>query len=218
MGRKTKKIRSINLWKISSVISFSILFCLAAYFLYNNWKKEQADKTAVYVKEINRLMVLPKDAPVLTPIDDIAKLQERDPLFFKPAKTGDVLLGFRDRVILYDPKIKKILNIASVFRVPAPLPLSPLRISLRYNGWNDERANNLKTQLESISANYQIVEVISSQAPYKGDVVYMVSPQREEDIMYLAQGLGDSPVLKKLEENEIIAVPIDVIVAFRNTP
>lgn len=215
----TKKISGLNFWKITTAVLFLMLLALAGFFLYNyyqNRSKKPVDKTAQYVKEISKLLVLPTDVPVLTPIDDIVKFKERDPLFFKSAKKGDVLLGFRDRVILYDPLLNKILNFASTIRVPPPPPLTPLRISLRYNGDDESRALNLKTQLEAVSPNYKIVEVVASKAQYSGDVVYQVNPKRDEDIIFLAQALGNSPILRKLEEKEVVFPNTDVIVAFRN--
>jgi hypothetical protein len=217
MSRKGKNIHSPNPWKLISAVLFVLLLVPGSVILYDRRPKQSPDKTNLYVKELSKLMVLPKDVPVLTVIDDPAKFLERDPLFFKPATSGDVLLAFRDRAIIYDPKIKKILNIASVFTIPPPLPLTPLRISLRYNGKDEQRAMALKSQLESVSPNYQVAEVVPSQVIYEGDVVYLVNPNREEDVIYLAKGLGNSPLVKNPDKKDTMLAPVDVIVAFRNT-
>ncbi len=217
MNQKNTNTHSVNPWKLISIVLFILLLIPASVTLYDRRLKQPEDKTAPYVKEISKLMVLPKDTPVATVIDDVAKFQGRDPLFFKPAKAGDVLLNFRDRAILYDPKLKKILNTASVFSVQPPVPLTPLRISLRYNGKDQERALALKSQLASISPNYQVAEVIPSQVVYEGDVVYLVNPDREEDVIYLAKGLGNSPLVKNPDKKDTMLAPVDVIVAFRNT-
>lgn len=216
MNQKNTNTNTVNPWKLISIVLFILLLIPVSVMLYDRRLAQTEDKTAPYVKEIEKLMLLPKDVPVATVIDDKAKFLERDPLFFKPAKAGDVLLNFRDRAILYDPKSKKVLNTASVFSLPPPIPLTPLRISLRYNGKDQERALSLKSQLTSISPNYQVSEVIPSQVVYEGDVVYLVNSEREEDVMYLAKGLGNSPVVKRPDAKETMLASVDVIVAFRS--
>lgn len=216
MGMK-EQTRTGNIWKVISVILFLFLLGLGALFFSTNRTKQSADNTDPYVKEISKLMVLPKEIPMVTNIDDVAKFQERYPLLLKSAKAGDVLLGFRYWTILYDPKIKKILNIASVFHLDVPPPLTPLRISLRYNGKEDEKVKAFKLQLEKVSLNYQVVEMVPSGVEYSEDVVYLVNPTREEDVIFLARALGNSPVLKTPDTKETFLASVDVIIAFRNT-
>ena len=206
-----------NIWKIISAVLFIFLLGLGALFFSTNRGKQSTDYTDPYVKEISKLMVLPKEIPVVTNIDDVAKFQERYPLLLKSAKAGDVLLGFRYWTILYDPKIKKILNIASVFHLDIPPPLTPLRISLRYNGKEEEKVKTFKSQLEKVSLNYQVVEIVPSGVEYNEDVVYLVNPAKEEDVIFLARTLNNSPLLKKTDPKENMLTPADVIIAFRDT-
>lgn len=214
----SKKIRTPNYWKIIFCIFLSAILVLGMIFIYNHGIKKPSAYADPYVTEISKFMVLPEEIPILTTIDDVAKFKERHPLFLKSAKSGDVLISFRYWTILYDLKAKKILNMASVFHLAQPQPLIPLRISLRYSGKEQDRIKAIKTQLEGISINYQIVESVDSNIDYQEDVVYLVNPKREEDAIFLAQILGNSPFFKKLEKEELVSSNIDVIIAFRKIP
>lgn len=185
------------------------------YFYYQEIQSKKG-KTGIdpVLAEVGRMMILPPETPQITTIEDVGQAQAKDARFFKDAKTGDKLITYQYLLLLYDPKSKKIVNVKS-FPHPPPTPSVPLRISFRYNGNEEERAQNLKKQLEAESPMYRIVEVVKSKATYKGDVMYLINPSRKQDITSFAQTVGGSPVTDKLELNEA-TTGADVIVAFRD--
>ncbi len=192
-----------------------VAFVTLGYFYYQEIQSKKG-KTGIdpVLAEVGKMMVLPEDPPQITTIDNVEQALARDARFFKDAKTGDKLITYQYLQVLFDPKNKKIVNVKT-FPHPPPTPSVPLRISFRYNGNEEERAQNLKKQLEAESSMYQIVEVIRSKAIYKGDVMYIINPSRKQDITSFAQTVGGSPTTDKLEPNEAMT-DADVIVAFRD--
>jgi len=67
------------------------------------------------VAEVGKIMVLPEnETPTIATVSDPAKLQNQ--VFFADAKTGYKVLIYATakKAILYDPKAKKIVNIAPI--------------------------------------------------------------------------------------------------------
>ncbi len=67
------------------------------------------------VSEVGKIMVLPEnETPTIATVSDPAKLQNQ--AFFADAKTGDKVLIYSSakKAILYDPKAKKIVNVAPI--------------------------------------------------------------------------------------------------------
>ena len=193
-----------------------LALAILGFFYYQEIQSSKTKENIDPVlSEVGKLMVLPGEVPQIVTIDNVDQTLERDAAFFKNTKVGDKLIVYQYLSILYDPKAKKIVNVQT-FTPPPPTPSIPLRISFRYNGNAEERAKNLKKQLETTSPFYQIVEITESDATYKNDVIYLINPARKQDIKSFAQTIGDSPIIDLLEPNE--ATPdADLIVAFSNT-
>ncbi len=64
---------------------------------------------------------------------------------------------------------------------------------------------------------YKIVEIVKSKAIYKGDIMYLINPDRKQDSLSFSQAIGDSAIVDQLEQNET-SVDADIIVAFRDIP
>lgn len=193
------------------------LIILGIFYYREIQSKAWKTSTDPVLSRIGTMMVLPEDPPQITTIDNVEQALGRDAQFFKNAKQGDKLVAYTYLVILFDPKAQKIINVQT-FPAPPPTPSTPLRISLRYNGNEEGRANTLKNQLETVSALYQVVEVVKSKATYTGDVLYLINPGRKQDITAFAQAIGNSPILDKLEPGEAGHADADLIVAFQATP
>jgi len=201
-------------------LSFLCLMLLVAlvtlgYFYYQEIQsKKGKENIDPILAEVGTMMVLPSENPQITTIVNVEEVLARDARFFKDAKVGDKLIIYPYFLLLYDPKVKKIVKVQT-FSPPPPTPSIPLRISLRYNGNEEARVQNLKKQLETTSPFYQIVEVVKSKATYKSDIVYLINPARKQDISDFAQAIGNSPIMDKLEPNEAPTYT-DVIVAFKS--
>lgn len=196
-----------------------LLIALATlgFFYYREIQsKKGKENIDPVLSEVSKLMMLPSEAPQITTIDNAERARQRDATFFKNANVGNKLLAYQYLVVLYDPKAKKIVNVQT-FPPPPPTPTQPLRIALRYNGNEEQRAKNLKKQLEAASPLYIIIEVVKSKATYKNDVLYLINPARRQDISAFAQTIGDSPIMDKPEPNEK-ATDADLIVAFHARP
>ena len=197
------------------LLSIALVILWFLYYRETQSKREKINKDPV-LSQIGKMMVLPSENPQITTIEHVEQAHARDAQFFKDAKTGDKLIVYQYLLILFDSKANKIINVQT-YPAPPPTPSMPLRISLRYNGNEEGRANTLKKQLETRSAMYQVVEVVKSKATYTGDVMYLVNPSRRQDITVFAQAIGDSPILEKLELGET-PTDADFIVAFQSTP
>lgn len=188
-----------------------------SFFYYQEIQSKKGKKIIdPILTEVGKIMILPSETPKITTISNVEQALARDAQFFKDVKTGDKLIAYPYLLVLFDPKTKKIVNVQT-FPPPPPTPSLPLRISFRYNGNEEERAQNLKKQLETVSAMYQIIEVVKSKAVYKDDVAYLINPARKQDISTFIQAIGNSPIINKLEPNET-STDADVIVAFRDVP
>ncbi|MBI5621587.1 hypothetical protein HY933_01825 [Candidatus Falkowbacteria bacterium] len=170
------------------------------------------------VAKLGKIMALPENEQAqVTTIENVEAAKQRDATFFATAAVGDRLIAYKQLLVLYDMKAGKIKNIQTFGTKPPPGPTKTLTVALRYNGNEEARAKDLKTQMEAASPNYKIVEVAKSKATYTLDVIYVVNPARREDAITLGQGLGGSPVVGELAPGEA-PTDADLIVAFRDIP
>lgn len=118
--KKTSKKLLIYLWLSLSLI----LLGTTVYFFYQYRKlssgpiaaqiKTQEEAQGL-VKEIGKLMLLPKDeTPTVATVTDIEKLKDQP--FFKNAKNGYKVLLYPNSklAIIYDPKINLIINVGPI--------------------------------------------------------------------------------------------------------
>ena len=111
---------------IRRYLPFIFIFFLIAvgaaggYFYKNNLSYKNPDLVAEteaqrLVEEVGKLIVLPTDeVPTIATVSDPKAL--KDKVFFAEAKQGDKVLIYTNakKAILYDPVIKKIINVAPV--------------------------------------------------------------------------------------------------------
>ncbi len=63
------------------------------------------------VSRVGRHMILPPETPKVVPVVTAEELKKTQP-FFANAENGDVLLVYTNKVVLYSPKLDKIVEIA----------------------------------------------------------------------------------------------------------
>lgn len=107
---------------LSAVCGLILILFAAATFIFYQYQKNQLlmrdpkvvekIQTERYIKEINKLVLLPKEEkPVIKMITDADKVKSNP--FFKKAKNGDLLFVYEknQKAILYDPISKKVLEL-----------------------------------------------------------------------------------------------------------
>lgn len=92
---------------------------------------KEDDMVKEYTKEIGKMIDLPKEAPrLIAKISDVEKLRQQTTTpegksFFDEAKTGDIVLVYSNKAILYDPVKKVIVNVARADLTKAEILVSP---------------------------------------------------------------------------------------------
>jgi len=85
------------------------------------------DEVKRIVSEVGKLIDLPtSETPTVATVTDITKLKDQP--FFQKAKNGDKVLIYTNakRAILYDPTLRKVLDIAPInLGTPSGQPASP---------------------------------------------------------------------------------------------
>jgi hypothetical protein len=87
-------------------------------------QKAQAEEAVTLVQAISKLILLPDEAPTIATITDPELLKDQP--FFAQTKAGDKVLLYSGakKVILYDPKAGKILDVGS-FNINKEAPAKP---------------------------------------------------------------------------------------------
>ena len=212
------KMLRTHFFKIISLILLIAVSVLAYLYVQARQGQALSSKPDPVVTKLGKILALPENEQAqVTTIENVGAARERDAAFFATAAVGDHLIAYKQLLVLYDMKAGKIKNIQTFGTRAAPGPTKTLTVALRYNGNEEARAKDLKQQMEAASPNYKIVEVTKSKATYTLDVIYVVNPTRREDAITLGQGLGGSPVVGELAQNEA-PTEADLIIAFRDIP
>lgn len=88
-----------------------------------NPKAGSPDDLKQTVEKVGRHILLPDEEPKLVTVTDARILKASQP-FFANAKDGDKVLVYSHKVILYDPDIDKIVEVAQIKILP-PTPAVP---------------------------------------------------------------------------------------------
>lgn len=211
------KIIRFHFFKIISLVLTLAVIILGYLYIQERPSSARSVPDPVVIK-LSKILALPENEQAqVTTIENVEAARERDAAFFATAAVGDRIIAYKQLLVLYDMKANKIKNIQTFGTQPPPGPTKTLTVALRYNGNEEARAKDLKIQMEAASPNYKIVEVAKSKATYPLDVIYVVNPARRDDAIALGQGLGGSPVVTELAQNEA-PTDADVIIAFRDIP
>ena len=120
---ESRPVRPRRIPKIFFVLVFLLLVTLgvAGYFGYNNWKLTHGESATTQkeiddlVTEVGMLILLPTDErPTVATVSNLEPL--KDQAFFAHATVGDKVLIYANarKAILYDPRNKKIIEVAPI--------------------------------------------------------------------------------------------------------
>jgi flagellar basal body-associated protein FliL len=126
--KKKKKKVGFNSKLLPWIILFVVVLASVGGVLYykNRAEKVESDPTSVQ-KEKNQeetervlaalkliLTITETDAPTVARVEDPAKLQTSNPEFYKNVQTGDYLVIFPKRAIIFRESSNQIINIAPI--------------------------------------------------------------------------------------------------------
>lgn len=140
------------------------------------------------IRQISRLMVLPKDEdPTVATVSDLQKLKDQP--FFKNAQNGDKVLIYTKSAlaILYSPKMDKIIAVSPVNLGQGA---TPLRIAL-YNGTKVAGlTNSVEEQLKSKVNEATISVKQNAKKEYTKTLVVDLTGNQQKAASDLAAFLG----------------------------
>ncbi len=134
-----------------------------------------ADQLSTVLAEVGKIMKLPEgELPTMATISDVNKLKEQP--FFQNAKNGDILLVYNKagKAILFDPRAKKIVEVAPVGTagassaspspagshspspVPSPTPQFQPKIILRNGTMTPNLAAKIEGELKKTFPNLNV--------------------------------------------------------------
>lgn len=202
---------------IYGLVVVCLILVVFAGFAFLRLQNVMTDEEIVV--RVGGLMMLPQEKPQVISLDDPVRLAQMKDFygdFYQTATSGDKLLQYNGRAVLYRPRVNKVLNVVAsrngVFNVE--IATQTLLISLRFNEGDAARVYSFKNQIDRFDAKYQVIEADVSRVKYKNDVIYVVRPEKMELIKKFAQLIGDSPIVEALEIGED-PTQADIIVSFR---
>ena len=174
------------------------------------------------INKIARHMIMPLGDPKLITISNVEILQKDQP-FLKEAKNGDKLLIYSEKVILYDPALDKIIDIAAIRLNPSvsssiqpisPIPsISPISPSpskykvLLLNGSKSDTINPDILKKLNDRSDITITQRSASSRDYQSTIITNVQDQARPTAQNLAQDLDASifPITtgEKITEKDI---------------
>lgn len=83
------------------------------------------DEIGRIVEKVSRHIILPEETPQVLTLANINNIKKDQP-FFAKAKDGDRLLVYSQKVIIYDPILDKIVDVAAIRTTPGVPNQSPL--------------------------------------------------------------------------------------------
>ncbi|KKS95725.1 MAG: hypothetical protein UV73_C0014G0002 [Candidatus Gottesmanbacteria bacterium GW2011_GWA2_43_14] len=119
---------------LSAALLISLIFGIVSFKLYFNTQKKIRDLESQsspnsqlpdereiknIMEKAGRHLVLPTGSPQLITVSNVEQLQ-RDSSFFTNAKNGHKLLIYTNKVIIYDPDMDKIVDIAFISTPASP--------------------------------------------------------------------------------------------------
>lgn len=206
---------------IPAAILILTLLGAGGYLLYQNQQnqikadpqKTASDEVKKLVLEVGKLIDLPTgEDPTVATVTDVSKLKDQP--FFQKAKNGDKVLIYTNarRAILYDPLVKKVIDVAPINIGTASAQTLP-KVALR-NGTSTVGLTNIiesKLKKDNIQVNVSSKENAEKQNYDKSTVVLLNNSAKdlaEAIARTLNISVGDLP------EGEIKPKDVDIVVIF----
>lgn len=109
------------MYKLSTIVKVSVLLCvlLTLYLLVlfyrsaeesHNRAQEDSRSGATILQKLGKHMILPSVQPTIATVIDPSLLKQRSS-FFNSAKKGDAIIVYPDKVIIFDVRAEKIVDI-----------------------------------------------------------------------------------------------------------
>jgi hypothetical protein len=73
----------------------------------------QNDSDVMIITQVSKHIVLPDETPKVVKVTDVDTLKKSEP-FFQSAQDGDDVLVYSNKVILYSPKLDRIVEVAQI--------------------------------------------------------------------------------------------------------
>ncbi len=110
-----------NLWVLLGLFIIVVTGVIAYFMLNPNnpllaqvLGSKTKDEAEITVEEVGKLIILPsEEKPTVANITNVEQLKIRQP-FFASAHNGDKLIVFKNKVIIYRPEEKKIVDVSQV--------------------------------------------------------------------------------------------------------
>ncbi len=122
------------------------------------------------ITKVGEHYVLPKGEPKVITITGVETLKKDQP-FFEQAKDGDILLVYGEKVILYDARVDKIIDIAQI-RTDASSSASLSQVSAKKVNvvvLNGTQITGLTKRIDTILAAIEQIQIVSRDNAKKRD-------------------------------------------------
>lgn len=154
-----------NKFLIPAVVAVVVIALGAAGFLYfksrttstSNNPQNAQEEVKKLVLEVGKLIDLPTDeTPTVATVKDISKLKNQP--FFQKAKNGNKVLiyGNAKKVILYDPILKKILDVAPINIGSSAAQPAQVKIGLRNGTTTIGLTNKVELEIKKVQPQINI--------------------------------------------------------------
>lgn len=145
-------------------------------------QKAAQEEVRKLVLEVGKLIDLPTgEDPTVATVADVSKLQGQP--FFAKAKNGDKVLIYTQakKAILYDPKLKKIIDVAPVNLGSPSAQLAAPKIVLRNGTQTVGLATKVEAELKKTISNLNVITKENAQKnDFEKTVVVLFSDSAKE--------------------------------------
>ncbi len=213
----------INKVKTGLGITAIALILIGGGYYYSKGQKLSQNKNATaqknvpqeldkVVAEVGKLIDLPtNETPTLATVTDISKLKGQP--FFQKAKDGDKVLIYANnkKAILYDPVLKKVMDIAAInTSTPAAQPAQP-RIVIRNGTKTVGLTNKIETKIKKVISEANIADKENAaRSDYLETTVVVLNDSAKETASALAKTL--SAQIGDLPKDETKPKDVDIII------
>lgn len=197
---------------------------IAGYFGYQYFQPKPTTDVQKLVAEVGKLIDLPTgEDPTLATVTDVEKLKDQP--FFQKAKNGNVVLIYAKakKAILYDPVLKKIVEVAPLNIDPNPQASNsatvagqPVKIILR----NGTTAIGLTTKFEpKVKSSVALAKITDKENAakdnYEESVVVYLNESAKDEADKLAADLKFK-VVDALPAGESKPENVDIVIILGN--
>jgi len=162
-------------------------------------QNNEPDEVKRLVAEVGRLIDLPTlESPTIATVTDVSKLKEQP--FFQKAKNGDKVLIYTQakKAYLYDPKIKKVMDVAPINIGTESAQVTQPKIVLRNGTTSVGLTLKVEAELKKTYLNLNVSEKENAvRADYQKTMVVILQDNGRDLANNLAKTLqaeiGDLP-------------------------